>query len=151
MRNKDHHREYALFNDSGRMVTHVKYTGGITRVAEDMWIVHNSVQDTNPGCEAIFWKSYGIINSKGVVINNPVEDLQIDSLINIKVYNDIGLEVFNSDMTYQNLSDVDNNAYINQDNFLLSVQSPILKGSIGIRVDGGYYEISGFDLNLTLK
>lgn len=65
MRNKDHHREYALFNDSGRMVTHVKYTGGITRVAEDMWIVHNSVQDTNPGCEAIFWKSYGIINSKG--------------------------------------------------------------------------------------
>jgi hypothetical protein len=54
-------------------------------------------------------------------------------------------------MTYQNFSDVDNDAYINQDNYLLSIQTPILNGSIGIRVDGGYYEISGFDLNLTLK
>jgi hypothetical protein len=104
------------------------------------------------GTNDAFYAGYKcIINSKGVVINNPVKDLQSDSLINIKIYNDIGLEVFNSDMTYQNFSDVDNDAYINQDNFLLSIQTPILNGSIGIRVDGGYYEISGFDLNLTLK
>jgi hypothetical protein len=104
------------------------------------------------GSNDAFYAGYKcIINSKGVVINNPVTDLQFDSLINIKIYNDMGLEVFNSDMTYQNFSDVDNDAYINQDNYLLSIQTPILNGSIGIRVDGGYYEISGFDLNLTLK
>ena len=61
------HREYALFNGSGSMVTHVnvKYTGGITRLSEDMWVVHNSVQSTDPGCEAIFYRYFGIINSKG--------------------------------------------------------------------------------------
>ena len=61
----DYHDSWALFDGSGNRITDFKYTGGIDRLGENLWRVCSSRQDDRPGHEAIFYKKYGLVNSRG--------------------------------------------------------------------------------------
>lgn len=94
---------------------------------------------------------YCSVESVGDICTAVTDGFEVTANVIVRILDELHNEVYRKTLTYTHFATVDENGYILQNDIPHKFNDSKLKGSIVLNTYGGYYDISSFDLALTLK
>lgn len=88
--------------------------------------------------------------STGTVVGGNKINFSCSSNITLNIYNSSDEIVYSKSFVHNNIADVDENGFIDERQVMYKFDDT-LKGSIAVNTFGGFYDITGYDLQLSLK
>lgn len=122
--------------------------GGYERLIVNQMIDSFMMVDGQNGFDSGY---YAKIISKGTVFGQPQTQVQVDAIVDLEIYDKFNNKIYTATTTHKHISNIDENAYLEQKSFIVKFDDEKIKGHVVFDVFGGYYDMVGFVLNVTLK
>lgn len=91
------------------------------------------------------------ISSKGKTIRTQASKVDVDANVVFEIFNSDNEIVYTTSLTKHHRASIDSNGFIEQSGFIVKINDQSCTAQIVYDVFGGYYDLVGFGIELTLK
>lgn len=106
---------------------------------------------TVDGQDALPYGYTAKISSRGKTFRHSIGKTQVDATVTFEIFNNRNEKVYSTTLTRKHQASIDDDGFIEQSSFIVKINEQNCKAQIVFDVFGGYYDLVGFGIELTLK